>query len=110
MLAVLDFGDLWRISLIVVVLAGAGGAASSFFRPSDGARMRRLEAKIDLILQHLGLEYEDPAARGLSEEVKALAEDPAKKISAIKLHREQTGAGLREAKDAVEAYMASRGQ
>jgi ribosomal protein L7/L12 len=34
-----------------------------------------------------------------------LADDPAKKISAIKLHRQQTGVGLKEAKDAVEAYI-----
>jgi hypothetical protein len=27
----------------------------------------------------------------------------------VKLHREQTGLGLREAKDAVEAYIAGRG-
>jgi hypothetical protein len=109
MLAVLDFMDLLWICLIVMVFAGAGRAAYSFFKPADVARIRRLEDKVDLILHHLGLKYEDPATRGLSEEVKALADDPAKKISAIKLHREQTGAGLKEAKDAVEAYMASRG-
>jgi len=45
----------------------------------------------------------------LSEEVKALADDPARKIEAIKLHREQTGLGLKEAKDAVETYMAGGG-
>jgi len=65
---------------------------------------------LDFILKHLGLEYVDPATPGgLSEEVKALADDPFRKIAAIKLHREQTGLGLREAKDAVEAYMAGRG-
>jgi hypothetical protein len=46
---------------------------------------------------------------GLSEEVKTLANDPNKKIQAIALYREQTGAGLKEAKDAVEAYIAGRG-
>ena len=72
--------------------------------------LRRLEAKLDLILKHLGLEYIDPATTGgLSEEVKALADDPARKTAAIKLLREQTGLGLREAKYAVEAYMAGRG-
>ena len=47
--------------------------------------------------------------RGLSEEVKALADDPARKIAAFKLHREQTGLGLKDAQDAVEAYIAGRG-
>ena len=65
---------------------------------------------MDLILKHLGLEYRDPAIPGgLSDEVKALADDPTRKIAAIKLLREQTGLGLREAKDAVEAYRAGRG-
>jgi ribosomal protein L7/L12 len=35
------------------------------------------------------------------------ARDPSKKIQAIKLYRELTGLGLKEAKDAVEAFMAS---
>jgi ribosomal protein L7/L12 len=70
--------------------------------------MRRIEAKIDLILRHLGLNYEDAAASALSPEVRALADDPARKIEAIKVYREQTGAGLKDAKDAVEAYIAAR--
>jgi hypothetical protein len=54
--------------------------------------------------------HNDPTTPdGLSAEVKALADDPAKKIQAIKLHCEQTGLGLREAKDAVEASMDRRG-
>jgi hypothetical protein len=41
----------------------------------------------------------------LSESVKSLARDPGRKIEAIKMYREETGRGLAEAKDAVEAYM-----
>jgi ribosomal protein L7/L12 len=59
-----------------------------------------------VVLKHLQIEYPDPAAiGGLSREVCELADDPARKIEAIKLHREQTGCSLKEAKDAVEAYM-----
>jgi ribosomal protein L7/L12 len=36
-----------------------------------------------------------------------LARNPSQKIQAIKLHREQTGVGLKDAKDAVEAYIES---
>ena len=43
---------------------------------------------------------------GLSEAVKTLAGRPDGKISAIALNREQTGAGLAQAKEAVEAYLA----
>src|SRR5439155_17715856 len=101
-----EFWDLVSIGAIVGLSAG-GSAAYSLFKPFDEARLRRVEAKLDLILKHLGLEYTGPeTSAGLSEEVKALADDPHKKIAAIKLHREQTGLGLKEAKDAVEAYIA----
>jgi hypothetical protein len=113
MFAVLDVSDffwIWCIVILAVSLYASGKAAYGRFNPSDVARLRRVEAKVDLIPNHLGLEYVDPATPGgLSEEVKALAHDPAKKIAAIKLHREQTGLGLREAKDAVESYMAGGG-
>lgn len=109
MFADLSFWDFFWIWLIVVIFAG-GSAVYSHLKPSDAARIRRIEAKLDLILNELKLEYIDPASPGgLSPEVQALAEDPSKKIAAIKLHREQTGLGLREAKDAVEGYLAARG-
>ncbi len=41
------------------------------------------------------------------EEIQALLDG--RKIQAIKLYRERTGAGLKEAKDAVEAYDAKSG-
>ncbi len=110
MFAVLEFWDFWWIWIIVAIFGGGSAAAYSYFKPSDAARIRRLEAKVDLILKHLGLEYKDPATPGgLSEQVKVLADDPGRKILAIKLHREQTGLGLKEAKEAVEAYIAGRG-
>ena len=93
----------------LVVVCAAGSGAYSLSRPADAGRLRRIEAKLNLILKHLGLEYNDPAMPGgLSDEVKALADDPTRKIAAIKLLREQTGLGLREAKDVVEAYRAGR--
>jgi hypothetical protein len=112
MFAVLEFTDYVIIGLIVsliispiVRLLAVGSAASTDWRPSDAYRLFRLERKLDLILKHLGIEYAEPAAPGgLSEEVRRLAHS-ATKIRAIKLHREQTGLGLKEAKDAVEAYM-----
>jgi ribosomal protein L7/L12 len=39
--------------------------------------------------------------------VQELARDPSRKIQAIKLYREQTGAGLKEAKEAVESFIES---
>ena len=105
-----DFFWIWCIVALAVSLYAGGKAAYGRFKPSDVARLRRLEAKMDLILKHLGLEYKDPATPGgLSEKVKVLADDPARKIEAIKLHREQTGLGLKEAKEAVESYIATGG-
>lgn len=104
MFAVLEPFDFCLIALIIMLFAG-GGAAYSILQPADKARMRRIEWKLDIIIRHLGIEYPDPrTAAGLSESVRQLA-DAGNKIQAIKIHREQTGVGLREAKDAVEAYM-----
>jgi hypothetical protein len=48
------------------------------------------------------------AKAALSDRVKQLASDPSKKIEAIKTYREETGAGLAEAKEAVEAFINSK--
>jgi hypothetical protein len=42
-----------------------------------------------------------------SDRVKEIARDPARKIEAIKAYRAETGAGLAEAKEMVEAYIDS---
>lgn len=76
--------------------------------PEQAARLVRIERKLDLILAHLGLAYDDAARPSdLDAETRRLA-DEGRKIEAIKAHRERTGAGLAAAKDAVEAYL--RGQ
>jgi ribosomal protein L7/L12 len=61
-------------------------------------RLGVLERKIDLILDHLGIQHRDETA----ERIARLMSN-GQKIEAIKLYRELTGAGLKEAKDAVEA-------
>ena len=73
---------------------------------STVARIGRIERKINLLLQHHNL---DPLqGRPLSDRVKQLADDPAKKIQAIKAYREETGASLAEAKEVVETYIDSK--
>ena len=68
---------------------------------SQGVRLAQLERKIDLILAHLGI---DAPPGGLSDRVRQLMAD-GRKIEAIKVYREQTGVGLKEAKDVVDAYV-----
>ncbi|MCV2359719.1 MULTISPECIES: ribosomal protein L7/L12 [Roseateles] len=68
-------------------------------------RLRESEAKLNALLTHMGIkwgQYAEP-----SDEVKALAKDPKAKIAAIKAYREQTGLGLKEAKDVIEKLGAS---
>jgi hypothetical protein len=61
-------------------------------------RLVRLERKVDALLKQAGIDPTPP----VSQEVGDLARQ-GKKIEAIKLYREQTGAGLAEAKEQVEA-------
>jgi hypothetical protein len=67
------------------------------------ARIRGIERKLNALLRHHGV---DPMlGLALSGRVKLLASDPERKIEAIKAYRAETGAGLAEAKEAVEAFI-----
>ena len=69
-------------------------------------QLARVERKLNALLRHHGV---DPTqGLPLSDRVKQLAGDPARKIEAIKVYRQETGVGLAEAKEAVEAYIHSR--
>jgi hypothetical protein len=88
----------WTTALLIFV-----AMAVLILHRDTTARMGRMERKLNLLLRHAGI---DPSLRlPLSERVQALARDPAQKITAIKVYREETGAGLAEAKAAVEAFI-----
>ncbi|MEU3145357.1 MULTISPECIES: hypothetical protein [unclassified Streptomyces] len=57
----------------------------------------RLERKLDLVLEHLDLREEAPGEGGIA----ALARE-GRTVQAVKAYREATGAGLLEAKQAVD--------
>jgi hypothetical protein len=44
----------------------------------------------------------------LSDRVKEIASDPSRKIEAIQAYREETGASLADAKEAVESFISSK--
>ncbi|MDA0285567.1 MAG: hypothetical protein O3B13_10775 [Planctomycetota bacterium] len=90
----------WSLCIVAWLLSAARQ------QPVSGKKkLRRLEAKVDAIIQHLGIELsEEMMQGGLSEEVKRLA-DTGQKIAAIKLHREEATLGLKETKDDVESYL-----
>ena len=75
--------------------------------PAAAARLVRVERKLDLIMQSLGLKYED--VNTLSPAAQAAARN-GNKIEAIKLHREATNCGLKEAKEAVEEWLTLNGE
>lgn len=74
------------------------------------AVLRRVELKLDAVIaeRKVGLPAEvDPHI--LCKEVQRLAEK-GEKLAAIRLHRLRTGAGLAEAKAAIEEYLWKKGK
>jgi ribosomal protein L7/L12 len=65
-------------------------------------RVARLEAQLAQLASDPASAAHLPAAEAWRDEVQALRRD-GKTLHAIKLYRERTGVGLKEAKDAVEA-------
>ncbi len=85
----------WLVAAIFVLVLESLTTAA---RTSSDRRLVRLERKVDLIVTHLGL---DPN-QGVNPEVMDLMKS-GNKIQAIKLYRQQTGVGLKEAKYYVES-------
>jgi hypothetical protein len=76
------------------------------FRSYFETRFVRIERKLNLLLRHSGL---DPLQDlPLSDRVKQIASDPARKIEAIQAYRKETGARLAEAVQAVETFINSK--
>lgn len=65
------------------------------------ARIRLLERKIDMIMEHLGLELDDDIVKGMPPNVIEWVKR-GNMLEAIKAYREHTGVGLKEAKDVVD--------
>ncbi|MGW1887057.1 ribosomal protein L7/L12 [Streptomyces sp. NPDC001970] len=60
-------------------------------------RIGAIERKVDLVLEHLGIRDTGPELARVAGLVRE-----GRKIEAIKVYRQLTGAGLKEAKEAVE--------
>ena len=92
--------DIMGFSVVALaVLVGIMGNETRFARADR--RLARIERKPDLIMDHLDLREDDPRLDEVAGLVRA-----GRKIEAIKLYRETTGAGLKEAKDAVDRLAA----
>ncbi|MEU3465208.1 ribosomal protein L7/L12 [Streptomyces sp. NPDC006733] len=86
--------------VVLIALVGFGALFSALERKVDRVerRIKLMERRQELILTHLGVE--DPLSPDLRPIDELLRQG--KKIQAIKVYRELTGAGLQEAKEAVE--------
>jgi ribosomal protein L7/L12 len=81
------------VILVLVATSAAGRRETERHR----ARLALIERKLDAALDALGVEVSEPHL----QRVEALL-GQGKTIQAIKAYREATGAGLREAKEAVD--------
>ncbi|MEW2412597.1 hypothetical protein AB0953_02535 [Streptomyces sp. NPDC046866] len=82
----------------LIAVAGWLATSASLRMRALEHRAERAERRLGLLLDHLGVEEPEPA--GL-DEVRALLRD-GRTIEAIKAYRGLTGAGLAEAKRAVD--------
>jgi hypothetical protein len=86
------------LAVVVLILLAGIGARLNGLR-SRIAVLSRVEAKLDLLLKQANIKF-DPYASVPFDIVQALREG--RKIEAIKLYRQSSGVGLKEAKDFVE--------
>ena len=85
----------WALLIVAYVLVRARFALRR--QPESSFRLKRLEHNVEAIMKKLGLQMWGYP----SERVRSLAEQ-GRKIDAIKAFREETGADLKESKDAVD--------
>lgn len=98
--------DFWlpMLGFVVLIAVAFTSSFSSARTPGLDRRLARIERQLGLIMQRLEIEEPESPIPGVVEQ---LAQG--KKIQAIKIYREQTGAGLAEAKAAVETIAKERG-
>jgi ribosomal protein L7/L12 len=96
---------------LVVLLAGlillglASSANSRREQLRTAARLAAIEQKLDAVVAHLGISVRD---RELPEVLRLIFAD--QRVAAIRAYRAETGAGLLEAKNAVDAIAAQHGR
>ncbi len=81
--------------------------AIKLYRERTGAGLAEAKEAVEAFEQGQSLPKTEASSSDLDQEVVSLLEQ-GKKIQAVKLYRERTGVGLKEAKDAVDAVAAER--
>jgi ribosomal protein L7/L12 len=90
------------VGLILLGLASSANSRREQLRAA--ARLTAIEQKLDAVVAHLGVTVHE---RELPEVVRLVGAD--RRIEAIRAYRNETGASLLEAKNAVDAIAARRG-
>lgn len=85
------------IAIVVATFLLPGRLSGSRDVQDIQLRLRGLESKLDAVAAHAGITVEAAGLHGVHEQIAQ-----GKKIVAIKVYREVTGAGLADAKTAVE--------
>jgi ribosomal protein L7/L12 len=88
---------------VVLVLSAVSASTNRREARQHQLRLALVERKLDAVLEQLGVAVPEPHL----ERVEALLRE-GRNIEAIKTYREATGAGLREAKDAVDRISGRR--
>lgn len=99
--------DPWLTGLLFVLVGLGSSALVSSLTARTSAqdrRLARIERQLALIMAKLDIEEPETPMTGVVGEL-----EKGNKIQAIKIYREQTGAGLAEAKSAVELIAKERG-
>ena len=94
----MELTSLAVLFLVFLIVVRLGVSALDKKVAGQATRIARLERKVDAILKHLGVDFVEEVDPKVLELVIA-----GRKIEAIKAYREQTGVGLKEAKDYVES-------
>jgi ribosomal protein L7/L12 len=96
-----DYTLIGLVTAVILVLVAVSTAVSRRETERHQIRLALIERKLDAVLDHLGVEVPEPHL----QQVEAMLRR-GKTIEAIKAYREATGAGLREAKEAVDRISA----
>ena len=98
MITPMESAGLVALAVLGLILLAVLGARIKEIRNRIGV-LGRIEAKVDLLLQQAHVKF-DPYANLQREIVEAVQKG--RKIEAIKLYRQATGVGLKDAKDYIE--------
>ena len=98
-----DYVLLGLVIVAVAALLALAGAGVERAQERRQARLGSIERKLDTVLEHLGIEPDEPLRQQVQD---LLAQD--KRIQAVKTYRDATDAGLAEAVAAVDRIAARR--